>query len=89
MEKYRYEREKSVLHKVTRHATDGQPDGDKTHEENGEEGEKEVGGLDADRVGIDDKRAFAGTQLDLQQSHPSSVQPTAPVARMPRCHIFV
>jgi len=47
---------------VARHATDGQPDGDETDEEDGEEGEKEVGGLNADGVGIDDKGAFAGTQ---------------------------
>jgi len=49
---------------AARHATDGQPDGDETDEEDGEEGEKEVGGLNADGVGIDDKGAFAGTQLD-------------------------
>ena len=54
---------------VARHAAHGEPDGEDAGEEDGEEDEEDVGGTDADGVGIDDEGAFAGAELDDAELH--------------------
>ena len=59
---------------VAGHAANGKPDGEESYEEDGEEGEEDVGGLDADGVGIDDEAALAGTEFDEAEANLSPAQ---------------